>query len=404
MRNSILLTVIVWCWTFAAWAQQTTINGTVTDEKTGARLAYATVNASGSHISVVTNGDGFFTLKVEELPPAIIVSHIGYRTRRINMTDVNPADVRVKLVPAAVMLNEVLVWTADPTELVRQAIRRIPHNYSNVAELYKGFYRETAMKRQHFIYVAEGVVDMYKSSYRYNASHDCVAIAKGRRLLSAKSSDTLGVKVMGGPVLPVQLDVVKNPDYVLSESELANYNFQMETPVTVKDRLQFVVTMTPAVSLPYPLFFGRLYIDHENLAFTRVELSLDVSDKRKATDYMLVSKPTGVRFRPRELSLLIDYRLEQGVARLSYVRSTFRFNCDWKRRLFATAFTAVCEMVVTDRTDHDVRPIKGRQTFDSRDAFYDKVEYFLDPHFWEDYNIIEPTVTLDRAIGRLLKR
>ena len=48
--------------------------------------------------------------------------------------------------------------------------------------------------------------------------------------------------------------------------------------------------------------------------------------------------------------------------------------------------------------------IKGRDYFDSRDAFYDKVDYFLDPLFWEDYNIIEPSVSLDEAIDKLLKR
>lgn len=404
MRKSLLFIIMVWWSSLAALAQHTVINGTVTDESSGAKIAYATITVPGSHVSVVTNADGFFTLKVDELPPAIAVSHVGYKNKRVKIDPAKPTDIRIRLTPATIMLHEVLVWTANPEELVRRAIKRIPQNYSNVPELYKGFYRETAMKRNHFIYVAEGVIDMYKTSYRYNASHDRVAIAKGRRLISTKASDTLGVKVMGGPVLPIQLDVAKNPDLLLNEDDLRYYDFHLEVPTTIRDRQQFVVTMTPCVSLSYPLFSVRLYIDYETLAFTRVEMSLDVSDKKKATDYMLVKKPLGVRFRPKELSFLIDYRYEDGVTRLSYIRSTIRFNCDWKRRLFATSFTAVCEMVVTDKTNEDVHPIKGRQSFDSRDAFYDKVDYFLDPNFWEDYNIIEPTVTLDRAIERLLKR
>ena len=84
--------------------------------------------------------------------------------------------------------------------------------------------------------------------------------------------------------------------------------------------------------------------------------------------------------------------------------STFRFNCDWKRRLLATSFTAFCEMVVTNRVTHDVQPILGNQSFDQRDAFYDRVDYFRDPDFWADYNIIEPTETLNQAIGKLLKK
>lgn len=396
--------LMVWLSGLTVLAQRIVVNGIVTDESSGAAIAYATVAVPGSRVSVVTNADGFFTLKVEKLPPAVVVSHIGFITKRVAISEGQIDDVHIKLEPATTMLKEVVIETTDPEELVRRAIRRIPQNYSNVPELYKGFYRETAMKGQHFIYIAEGVVDMYKSSYRYSSLHDLVTIAKGRRLLSTKTSDTLGVKVMGGPVLPVQFDVVKNPDFLLNVDELKNYNLRMEKSVTIKDRWQFVVSLTPNVSLSYPLYNGRLYIDYETLAFTRVELSLDVHDKKKATDYMLVRKPMGVRFRPRELSFLIDYYYEGGKMYLNYVRSTFRFNCDWRRRLFATSFTAVCEMVVTDKTDQNVKPIKGRRSFDSRDAFYDKVDYFLDSNFWEDYNILEPTERLDRAIGRLLKR
>ena len=130
-----------------------------------------------------------------------------------------------------------------------------------------------------------------------------------------------------------------------------------------------------------------------------------MSDREKATAMMLISKPIGVRFKPKELSLLLDYRQgADGLTRLSYIRTTFRFNCDWKRRLLATSFAAFCEMVVTNTTNRDVQPIQGRESFDQRDAFFDKVDYFRDPAFWQDYNIIEPTESLDKAVLRLLKK
>jgi hypothetical protein len=62
-------------------------------------------------------------------------------------------------------------------------------------------------------------------------------------------------------------------------------------------------------------------------------------------------------------------------------------------------------MVVTDHSSATgSHPISGRDSFDSRDAFYDKVDYFRDPKFWEDYNIIEPSESLDNAIERLVKK
>ncbi len=385
-------------------AQKIVVSGIVVDDKTGERIAQANIAAGRSRIAVVTNDDGRFTLKVDELPDGILVTHIGYESQRLSTAQSLSSPLTIRLKPSSVQLQEVVVWTTDPRELMNIAIRKIPENYSRQAELYNCFYRETAMKRQHFIYVAEGVVDMYKTAYDRDTGRDRVAIRKGRRLLSPKQSDTLTVKVMGGPVQPIQIDIAKNLDFLLNPEDLNCYSFTMEMPDMIDGRMQFVVSIAPKMQMPYALYYGRFYIDRETLAFTRAELSLDMSNSERATRFMLVSKPHGVRFKPKEMSSLIDYRYENGVTRISYIRSTFRFNCDWKRRLLATSFTAFCEMVVTDKAQANVRPISGRDSFDSRDAFYDKVDYFRDPDFWKDYNIIEPTETLDKAIDKLVKK
>lgn len=385
-------------------AQNVVLSGTVSSDRTGERIAHATIVAEGLGVAVVTNDDGYFTLKTETQPNAITVSHLGYQSRRISLKGKTAETIKIRLKPTAIALQELVVWTDNPRQLVDIAIRKIPENYARKPELYKCFYRETAMKRQHYIYVAEGVIDMYKTAYNRTADRDRVAIVKGRRLLSPKRGDTLSVKVMGGPVQPIQLDIAKNLDFLLNAEELANYTFRMEPTTTINDRLQYVVSLWPNAIQPYALYTGKLYIDRETLAFTRAELSLDMSNKEKATAYMLIRRPRGVRFRPKELTTLIDYRTENGVTRISYIRNTFRFNCDWRRRLFATSFAAFCEMVVTDHTDTDVRPITGRSSFDSRDSFYDRVDYFQDPDFWENYNIIEPSESLDHAIDKLMKR
>lgn len=385
-------------------AQNVVLSGTVSSDRTGERIAHATIVAEGLGVAVVTNDDGYFTLKTETQLDAITVSHLGYQSRRISLKGKTAETIKIRLKPTAIALQELVVWTDNPRQLVDIAIRKIPENYARKPELYKCFYRETAMKRQHYIYVAEGVVDMYKTAYNRTADRDRVAIVKGRRLLSPKRGDTLSVKVMGGPVQPIQLDIAKNLDFLLNAEELANYTFRMEPTTTINDRLQYVVSLWPNAIQPYALYTGKLYIDRETLAFTRAELSLDMSNKEKATAYMLIRRPRGVRFRPKELTTLIDYRTENGVTRISYIRNTFRFNCDWRRRLFATSFAAFCEMVVTDHTDTDVRPITGRSSFDSRDSFYDRVDYFQDPDFWENYNIIEPSESLDHAIDKLMKR
>lgn len=388
----------------AMFAQQVIVSGTVIDDKTGQVLRQASVAAG--RVSVVTNEDGVFTLKLEGNQKMVSVSHLGYKTRKIQIgnQETGNQNLKIRLVPTSIQLREVIVRNEDPRRLVDIAIDKIPDNYSRVPELLKGFYRETAMKRRHYIYVAEGVEDLYKTPYNRGTARDRVAIVKGRRLLSQKQGDTLGVKVAGGPVQAVLMDLVKNREFLLNKEDLDAYRFSMAPLEFINDRQQFVVLMEPYFVTDHALFFGKLYIDAERLAFTRIELDLDMRDKDKATQTMLVRKPFGVRFKPRELSTVVDYRYEEGVTRISYLRNTFRFNCDWKRKLFSTSFTATCEMAVTDSQSDQVQPIASRNSFDSHDAYYDKVEYFLDPDYWSNYNIIEPSESLDKAIKRLVSR
>jgi len=386
----------------AMLAQQVIVSGTVVNGKTGEVLRQASVAAG--RVSVVTNDDGVFTLKLDGKTKSVSVSHVGYKTRRLNIGPEGAENLTIQLLPTTVHLREIIVRNEDPRALVDIAIDKIPENYSRVPELLKGFYRETAMKRRHYIYVAEGVEDLYKTPYNRGTTRDRVAIVKGRRLLSQKKGDTLGVKVIGGPVQAVMMDLVKNRDFLLNKEELDAYHFALAPMEFINDRQQYVVLMEPRYETDYALFYGKLYIDADRLSFTRIELDLDMRDKDKATRSMLVKKPYGVKFKPRQLTTVVDYRYEDGVTRISYLRNTFRFNCDWKRRLFSTSFTATCELAVTDSQSDQVQPIASRNSFDSRDAYYDKVEYFLDPDYWSNYNIIEPSESLDKAIKRLVKK
>ncbi len=385
---------------------QVVINGKVTDLR-GQPLAQVNVSVDGKEVHTVTNEDGVFSLKAQEPPRYIRLSHIGYKTRRIHVGDHAGEPLRIKMESSLVELAEVLVSANDPMSILRAARERISRNYPQHPELMRCFYRETARRGSRFISVAEAVTEMYKSSYDYGPERDGVAIVKGRRLMSMKARDTLGVKIQGGPVLPIMADVAKNRDYLISEENLQRYNLHMEVPVRIADRPQYVIRLEPKGILLNPLMIGRVFIDQETLTFTRADLQLDMSDWRLASDYMLVRKPFGLRFRPKELSIVIVYDTDkQGITRLSYIRNEMRFNCDWKKRLFASTFTTVSEMVVTDRypQGEKVKRPRGRSSFGQRDRFYDRVEYFEDPDFWADYNIIEPTESLENAINKLKKK
>ena len=406
MKRFYQLMLVFWLCSLCAMAQVDavwTLSGKVTDAKTHKPMPH--VSVTDRNVGTVTNESGEFILKLSQAPQTVTFSCLGYKTQQLSAADMNGVRVEVRMDPISVMLDEIVVQGADAKELVLKAIEKINGNYPSVPNLLHGFYRETVEKRSHFTSISEGVVDVYKSAYNKSDWHDGVAILKGRRLLSQRPGDTLAVKLQGGPVLPIMLDVVKEKDILLNPEELDNYTFRYVTMSKADDRNQYVVEIAPLVVMPYALYHGRLYIDQETLAFTRIDLNLDMNDTDKVTQMILKKKPTGLRFTPRELSIYIDYKTDDGITRINYIRNVIRFRCDWKRKLFKSNFTVTSEMVVTDRQESkDLKPIKNRDTFNRKDNFYDKVVYFNDPGFWGNDNIIEPTEDLLKGIEKIKRR
>lgn len=379
------------------------VEGRVVDRFSGKALEGVDVSAPDEGYYTVTNTDGNFTLKSDKKISRMTFSFPGYVSSTAYPKE---KKLHVKLSPVNNLLDEALVISGDPRKIMDEAISRIEDNYPSSAEQFDCFYRETVKKRQRYIDISEAVTVMKKTSYMLRDVHkDAVAVKVGRRLISPKASDTLSVKVVGGPVQGALLDIVKSADMLLNPNELNRYQLTMLPPKEIDGRMNFVIGLTPWINdTPYPLYYGKVYIDRENLSFSRFELSLDMSDKSKATRAMLVKKPLGLRFNPKDLSITISYVTdpEDGKMRIRYVRTSFEFRCDWKKKLFATNFTAVNEMVVTHKQAPGT-PFSRKQSFPDYASLSDRIGRLENPDFWKDYNIIEPSESLEKAIGKLKK-
>ena len=405
MRKYLILIAFLLCST-ALFAQVDTVrlgysvHGTVVDAATGRAMESVHVSVPDRHYATVTNADGGFTIKSDRPVTEVVFSYVGYRTQTVHPTG---QALRVRMLSESLTLEEASIITGDPYEIVNAALEQVRYRFSQQPELLECFYRETVRKRNRYIYVSEAVARMYKTGYDGNIYRDRTALEKSRVLLSQRRTDTLSVKMQGGPTQAMTFDVVKNFEVFFDKDEMALYEFEMGRPTYINDRLQFVIRFRPGgKQVDWALYNGTLYIDRELLSFTRIEMSLDMSDVAKATRMMVIRKPFSLRFTPRELSIVINYRLQDGKSRLSYFRSTMRFNCDWKKRLLATSYTAVNELVVTDVRVPAVQ-IPRDEMFRTIDILSDKAAEFQDPDYWKDYNIIEPTESLENAIGRLRK-
>ena len=168
--------------------------------------------------------------------------------------------------------------------------------------------------------------------------------------------------------------------------------------------MQYVVRFRPLIDLDYALYKGLVFIDQESLSFTRTEFELDMSDKEKAVKSILQKKPNGLRFRPSKVSFVVSYKQQGDKTYLNYISNEIRFKCDWKKRLFSSTYVARSEMVMVDREDNPSESIRNKEAFRRGQVLHDVVDAYWQPDFWNDYNIIEPSESLESGINKLKKK
>ena len=412
VTTMLLAFILLFCYSGMLKAQEEaenyySISGVVRDARTRRVVEYVNVSAKGTNVGTITNEDGEFVLKLYASLPVseIELSRIGYVNAKIAVSRNMAPNQTFYITAQSIELSEVEVFGWKyPRDLVELALDKVSTNYSMKPILLTGFYRETVQKGRNYIHISEAVIQIYKTSYAINAEVDRSQVLKGRKLVSPKKSDTLDVKFLGGPNMPIYLDIVKNPDLLLSREFLPCYSYRMGETVSINDRLHYVVHFQPQVILDFPLYQGTFYIDCETLAFTRAEFNMDMSNRLKATDAILRAKPMGLRFTPEDVIYVVTYKQLNNKTYLNYIRNEVRFKCDWRRRLFATNYTIVNETVITDNEEENATRIASRDAFSMRKSLSQEVAAYYDEDFWGVYNIIEPTESLESAVNRLRRQ
>jgi len=382
------------------------VNGVVKELRTNKKLAYVNVRYLEQNVSTITNVDGEFTIKIKKKTDEkgrLEFTCLGYTNLVVPIHGQAIKDTVIFLTQGAIVLNPVSIYSGDPKKIVEQAVQRVEDNYNSAAAAFSGFYRETIKKRNNYVNISEAVMNIYKTPYAKGISADRVFVEKGRQLADYSRYDTVLVKFEGGPWITIQLDVVKNNDFFLTEQDIPLYRYTMEQSVIIDDRPHFTISFAPWQIKRESLFYGTMYIDQESLTFSRVEFHLSMQNKSMVTEVILKKKPFTMRFTPEEVSYMCVYKQHNGKSYLYYTRNEMQFKCDWKRKLFSTRYTIVSEAVITGIRQVTELPA-GKPSFKKNQVFSDNVQNFYDENFWQDYTIIDPTESLESAVKKLLKK
>lgn len=383
------------------------VNGVIKDAKTKERVIFATISVPGTTIGTVANADGEFTLKVPKTVKSNVfeITHLGYQNTQFPIVNGTGGKDKVYLIePASLEIQSVVIRPMDARSILEGVLKNIDKNYSDKPVNFTAFYRESIKQKREYISIAEAVAEIYKAPYRYTLETDKVKIVKGRRGENVKKADTLMVKMQGGPHVSLFLDVIKNPELILTREDLPYYYYEVVDVVKIDNEANYVISFTPNTKLEYPLYQGKLYVNTENLAITMAEFSIDLSEPEKVAQIFVRKKPAGLIFEPISTNYMVTYKKVNDRYHVNYMRSEVKFRADWRKRIFKTSYTIMSEMAITERDFDNVNKITFKESFKPNLILADRVNEYFDENYWGSYNTIEPDESIQSAISKFNKR
>ena len=381
--------------------------GQVLDSNKKKPLVFATLTIENTNHSTITNSEGHFALKVpnDAVNENLIIGFLGYKTKSIPLSQLDKDSSKILMDEFVMALSEARIDAPNDAEtLVMETLNQKGENYLNENTVMTAFYRETIKKRRTNVSLSEAVVNIYKAPYSSN-KNDALELYKARKSTDYNKLDTVALKLQGGPFNTLFVDMVKYPDYIFTEETLSYYDFSFDTSTRVNDQLIYVVDFKQKPEIIDPLFKGKLYIDAENKILTSAVYSLNITDRRLASQMFVRKKPRNAEVWPTEVSYRVDYREKNGKWYYGYSNVLLEFKINWDKRLFNSVYSMSCEMAITDweRNIDNVIP-KSKNRIKTSIILSDEAIGFADPNFWGEYNIIEPEKSIESAIKKIQRQ
>jgi hypothetical protein len=381
-----------------------TISGRIIDKDTRNPLPYANLSILGKSIGTITNEEGYFSFKVpiSFKNENLVCTYIGYKNAEIPLLDLTLKNNIVYMQPDFLAIQEVIIRSSNPEDLLREAMKKAKDNYYTQPYLMTTFYREFVKKNDNYTSVSEAVLSVYKSPYEGYYS-DQVKMLKSRKNLSYSESDTFLLKLKGGLNTSLFLDIIKNPSTFLIENYFYQYTYTLIDIVKFENSTAYVIEFVPKYYLEDQSFSGRLYIDTENLAIKAANFFIDSKAIEKLSQELVIKKSMKTIVKPVSAKYWVNYRQVNGSYFLNLVRGELEFKVRKRNHLFSSDFKTIFEFAVNDIDTVNIERFDRHETLATNQIFIDN-NYEYDYAFWGDYNYIIPDESLQDALVRIAKQ
>ena len=400
---------------------QIKVYGLILDKKTKDPIPYAHVGLPEHGLGTTSGRNGYFELKVPEKfkKSVMVVSFMGYKTYKKTVENIqSPLDIYLET--ASHELGEIIVADEAAVEnIIRKAVRKIPDNYSTHPTTVLGFYREAKTDDSlRYIYLAEGVLNIYKHSYKKD-KEGYVSLVQGRRINLKNPLDTV-VRggLTSGHMAAHRFDFVQNREDFIDEKYFPVYKYWIESITSYNDRPVYIIgfgkdpeggTIDVEQNYDYGqsnrgggilgrLFSkrkrikkegarmeGRIFIDKESYAFIRAEFEITPEGIKKTNDYPLYAGNW------KENNYVVNYR---------QLKDKWYFSDATREGVLATGNHYSNEVKITE-----INPEKSEQLpyLDriGRGAAFSRMTGKYDPNFWAAYNTTPLNEDLAKSVQQL---
>lgn len=384
------------------------LHGKVMDSVTKNALPFTNVALKNTSIGTVTNELGQFELHISgaQLSDSIKFSFIGYKTQTHSLEHLEKEGHTILLEAHPSQLNEVVVTSFNPLELIEKAVRRIPDNYGK-AHTITSFYRMATQNEQHFMHLSEVVMEQYHPGYQAGQDKRQIKLIKMRALMDEKSSH--GVELGMKPKGVLFFDVVSTLDKLnlLNKKGLKKHRFELEGEIIYEAQRAFVITFDQKNGLKESLYSGKIYLEKENLAILYLEYGLSSKGLAYAKygdgPTRTLLKLFGMNIQMQKENYKIHYKKYGDRWYLSKVANDTWLNISSDREYYNFPTFARVEYVVTEIDTTKSQPFSNKEVTGNGKIFEEQFSEY-DANFWNNYNIILPDFDFQKIADGIEQR
>lgn len=379
-----------------------TLGGVVYDKINDEPIAYCAIGVNNSTIGTISNQNGEFRLTLPDslAKNMIKLSHIGYMNEEIEISLLAGQTVRISLEPKVVPLQEIIVRSVNPLDVLKNMMANRKKNYPSLPAYITTFYREGVEHKKKVISLTEAILKIYKTGYQSNAGSDQVKLEKMRNIISKQESDTIFTKMKSGVNACLLLDVMKIlPDFLIEQSKDESPYIYTHTDISeVDNRRVNVISFEQKKGIELPLNKGDLFIDAENHALLEVRFEVNPEYVTKATPQYIERKSKDINLTLQRAQYTVSYKPSiDNIYYVNHIRGDIEFKVRRKRRLFSTSLHLWFEMVSCEISTENVKSFARSERLSPYNVFSD-TNYNYDRDFWKNFNIILPEDKLEDMI------